>query len=252
MPGNKSPTAPSLWMQSARISGQQPTSAKIAMVTHHLHPPRTVQTGHDSTQWAEQTALHMIPIVPNATRQDTGDQNAMVASHSNQGMHPHLGHSRGSPDAHLGTTTTTVGRGNKTDTIDGGKDHSPQDEIALHYIQPNMTVRNTHPKEIMVRDVCAPCCNEAYTTISCLQVPAKKGQPHSMLRLKPELEAMCYPSMCFNTFIQIRSAQLTFPLAWITSVPDSLPTTDPIYPYMVHSVGPSLGSQTALALDPTG
>ena len=43
------------------------------------------------------------------TRWDTGDQNAMVASHSNQGMHCHLGHSRGSPDAHLGTTTTAEG-----------------------------------------------------------------------------------------------------------------------------------------------
>ena len=49
-----------------------------------------------------------------------------------------------------------LGWGNKTDIIDVSKDHSPQDEIALHYIQPNMTVRNTHPKEIMVGDVCAP------------------------------------------------------------------------------------------------
>ena len=49
------------------------------------------------------------PIVPNVTKWDTGDPNAMVASHSNQGMHLHLGHSRGSPDAHLGTTTTTKG-----------------------------------------------------------------------------------------------------------------------------------------------
>ena len=48
------------------------------------------------------------------------------------------------------------GQGNKTDTIDVSEDHSPQDEIALHYIQPNVTVRNTHPEEIMVGDVCAP------------------------------------------------------------------------------------------------
>ena len=66
-------------------------------------------TAPNSTQLAGQTALHMTPIVLNVTRQDTGGQNAMVASHSNQGMHLHLGHSRGSPDAHLGTTTTTVG-----------------------------------------------------------------------------------------------------------------------------------------------
>ena len=46
---------------------------------------------------------------------------------------------------------------------------------------------------------------------SCLQVSAEKGQSHSMSRLIPELEATCYPSMCFITFIQIRSAQLGLP-----------------------------------------
>ena len=80
------------------------------MVTHHLHPPRTVPTAPDSTQLAEQIVQHMIPIAPNATKWDIGDQNAMVASHFNQGMHLHLGHSRGSPDAHLGTTTPAKGR----------------------------------------------------------------------------------------------------------------------------------------------
>ena len=34
---------------------------------------------------------------------------------------------------------------NKTDTIDVREDHSPQDETALHYIQPSTTVRHTHP-----------------------------------------------------------------------------------------------------------
>ena len=67
------------------------------------------------------------------------------------------------------------GWGNKTNTIDFGKDHSPQDEIALHYIQPHVTVRNTHPKEIMVRDVCAPQCNEAYTTIQLPASASRKG-----------------------------------------------------------------------------
>ena len=86
---------------------------------------------------------------------------------------------------------------------------------------------------------------------SCLQAPAEKGQPHSMSRSIPELEATCYPSVCFNAFTQIRSAQLACPLAWITSVPDSPPTTDPLYLYMVNSMGPSLGSQTNLAFDPT-
>ena len=53
------------------------------------------------------------------------------------------------------------GWNNKTDSIDVREDHGPQDEIALHHIQPNTTVRNTHPAEIMVGDVHAPQCNEA-------------------------------------------------------------------------------------------
>ena len=89
--------------------GRQPTPATAAMVTHHLHPPRTVPTAPNSTQLAEQTAQHVTPIVPDVTKWDTGDPNAVVASHSNQGMHLHLGHSRGSPDAHLGTTTPAKG-----------------------------------------------------------------------------------------------------------------------------------------------
>ena len=131
-----SPTAPNLWTQSAMTSIEQPAPATITMVTHHLHPPRTAPIAHDSTQLVEQTALDGIPIAPNATRQDTGDQNAVVASHSNQRMHlcqemhPQLGHSMG-PD--------TPGRGGKTDIIDVGEDHSPQDEIAFYGIQANVT-----------------------------------------------------------------------------------------------------------------
>ena len=67
------------------------------------------------------------------------------------------------------------GQSNKTDTIDVSEDHSPQDEIALHYIQPNATVQNTHPKEIMVGDVHAPQCNEAYTTIQLPASTSRKG-----------------------------------------------------------------------------
>ena len=83
----------------------------VAHTSHnsHLHSPRTVPTAPNSTQLSEQTAWHVIPIVPNATRWDIRDQNAVMASHSNQGVHLHLGHSRGSPDAHLGTTTTAMG-----------------------------------------------------------------------------------------------------------------------------------------------
>ena len=67
------------------------------------------------------------------------------------------------------------GQSNMTDTIDIGEDHSPQDEIALHYIQPNATVRHTHLKEIMVGDVHAPQCNEAYTMIQLPASASRKG-----------------------------------------------------------------------------
>ena len=114
MPKNKSPTAPNLWMQSAMTSIEQPTPVKMVMVAHHLHPTRTAPIAHDSTQPAEQTAPHGILVAPNGTRLDTGDQNAMVANNLNQrmhlcqGMHPQLGHSMGSPDACLGSTTTAL------------------------------------------------------------------------------------------------------------------------------------------------
>ena len=64
---------------------------------------------------------------------------------------------------------------------------------------------------------------------SWLQAPAEKGQHHSVSRSILEQVAMCYPSVCFNAFLQIRSAQLACPLVWIMSVPDSLPTKDPTY-----------------------
>ena len=117
---------------------------------------------------------------------------------------PQLGHSMGSPDAHLGATTATLGGVVKTDAIDVGEDHSPQDEIALHGILPNVTtvatacttgntkgapthdklfinatyygtIRNTHPKDIMVGDVHAPWCNEAYTTVQLPAGASRKG-----------------------------------------------------------------------------
>ena len=94
------------------------------------------------------------------------------------------------------------GRGGKRDATDVSKDHSPQDEIALHGIQPSVTtaatahatgntkgapthdelfidainhtsIGNTNPKEIMVGDVNVPWCNEAYTT---MQLPASASR----------------------------------------------------------------------------
>ena len=110
------------------------------------------------------------------------------------------GKSRCSPRSH----NHHHGQGGKTDAIDVGEDHSPQDEILLHSLQPNVTtvatahatgntkgvpthneqsikainhssIRNTHPKEIVVGDVHTPWCNEAYTTIQLPASASRKG-----------------------------------------------------------------------------
>ena len=96
------------------------------------------------------------------------------------------------------------GRGGKIDTIDVGKDHSPQDDIVLYGIQANVTtvatahttgntkgvptynelfidainygsIGNTHPEEIMVGNVCSPWCNEAYTNVWLPTSASRKG-----------------------------------------------------------------------------
>ena len=86
---------------------------------------------------------------------------------------------------------------------------------------------------------------------NCLQVPAEREHPHFVSKSTLELEVTCCPSVYSNVSTQTRSAQLACPPAWITSPQGSLHTMDPIYPYMVHSMAPLLGSQAALALDPT-
>ena len=78
---------------------------------------------------------------------------------------------------------------NKTDAIDVSKDQSPPDEIALHCIQPNVTVRNTHPKEIVVGDFCALWCNEVYTTIQLPVSASRKGS--ASLCIKVDTRAGC-------------------------------------------------------------
>ena len=105
-------------------------------VSHSSKPVDTIcqdkgLTAHTSHNSHDHTLSALSKDCPNCTRQHPASrancpacdshcskcdkmghwgQNAMVASHSNQGMHLHLGLSRGSPDAHLGTTTTTKGR----------------------------------------------------------------------------------------------------------------------------------------------
>ena len=87
-----------------------------------------------------------------------------------------------------------------------------------------------------------------------VQLPAsasRKGTASLSVKVNTGAGGNVLPSLYLNVSTQTGSAQLACPLAWITSAPDSLHTVDPIYPYMVHSMAPSLGSQEALVLDPT-
>ena len=87
---------------------------------------------------------------------------------------------------------------NKTDTIDVREDHSPQDEIALHYILPSTTVRHTHPKEIMVGDVCAPQCNKAYTTIQLPASASRKGTASARVKVDTRAGGNVLPLRVFQ------------------------------------------------------
>ena len=49
---------------------------------------------------------------------------------------------------------------------------------------------------------------------NCLQVPAVKALPQSMSRLILDLEVTYYPSICSNSCIQNKPAQMACPLAW--------------------------------------
>ena len=74
------------------------------------------------------------------------------------------------------------GQKNKTDTIDVREDHSPQDEIALHHIQPSTTVRTLTLKKSW-SEMSMPHNAIRHTPpSSCLQAPAEREQPHSALR----------------------------------------------------------------------
>ena len=110
IPENKSPTAPNLWMPSTRTRGKWPTSATTAVVTHHLHPSRTSQLHMTALSQQSKLSGMWFPLFQMWQDGTLGTKIAMVASHSSQETYLHLGHSRGSPDAHLGTTKTAMGR----------------------------------------------------------------------------------------------------------------------------------------------
>ena len=171
MPENKSPTAPNLWTQSSRTKGQQSTPTTAAMVTHHLCPPNcTCQHPADRANCpARDSCCSKCNKMGHLGPKCCGGKPFQSRNAPPLGSQQRK--SRCPPRNH----NTCQGWSNKTDTTDVDEDQSPQDEIALHYIQPSASVRHTHPEEIMVGDVCAPQCNEAYTTIQLPANASRKG-----------------------------------------------------------------------------
>ena len=186
----------------------------------HGHTPSAPSKGlsqlaPNNTELVDQTAQHMIPIVPKCDKMGHwGCPNAMVASHSNQGMHLHLGHSRGSPDALQGTTTTAKGR--KTRHMHHKCQRGPQPS-RLNSPTPHPTQHDnsesTHPKEIMVRDVHAPQCNEAYTTIQLPASASRKGTASLCVKVRYQSWRQCVTPPCVLMPIP-RSDQSSWPTHW--------------------------------------
>ena len=140
-------------------------------------------------------------------------------------------------------------RGDKTDTIDLGEDHSPQDKIVLYGIQANATtIATTHgtvntkgsthiwwsvnwcdqlwnhrrlsPREYSGRKCLCPMVQwSIHHSTASHKCPAVRKQPPSTSKSTLELEVMCYPSIFSNVSTQTGSAQLACPLAWIMLTP---------------------------------
>ena len=283
---NKSPTAPNLWTQSSHDKCQgahtscdgdghtPPAPSRDCLNCTQQHPTgRTNCPARDSRcckgteigHWGlkchdgKPPPPKTAPLPRNAppTESQCGKFRCPPGSHS---CHP--------------------GRGGKIDTIDVGEDHSPQDEIVLYGIQANATtvtttctrdnteevptydemfinvvncgtVGDTHPEKIMVDDVHAPWCNEAYTRV---QLPASaNSKGTASLCVKVDTGAG-------GNMLHLCVFKCLYP-NWIS--PDGLPsgldhvnTRLMVYngshiPLYVHSMAPSLGSQVALVLDPT-
>ena len=210
MPDNKSPTAPNLWMQSAMTSVEQPNTSHNG----NGHKPPTPSKDCPNCTWQHPASRTNCPAQDSHCSKFNKIGHWGLKCHGGKPPQPknappprnapppgsQHGKSRCPPRSH----NHCPGRGGKTDAIDVGKDHSPQDEIALYGIQPNVTtvatahatgntkgvttydelfidainygtIGNTHPKEIMVGDVRAPQCNEAYTTVQLPASASRKG-----------------------------------------------------------------------------
>ena len=188
---------------------EKPTPVTMVMGTHHLHPLRLPQLHTTAPSWQNKLPcmgfllLHMQQDWTLGTTmpqwQTTSTKECTSAKEFTPNWITAL-KSRCLPRSH----NYHPGSGGKSNAIDVGEDHSPQDEIALYSIQDNVTtvatahatgntkeaathnelfidainygtIRNTHPKEIMVGNVCAPQCNKAYTTVQLPASASRKG-----------------------------------------------------------------------------
>ena len=175
-----------------------------------------------------------------------------------------------SRSSHPEATTAAPGQGGKTDAIDVGVDHSPQDEIALHSLQPNVTtvatahatgntkeapthdelfinatnygtIGNTHHEDIMVGDVHTPKCNEAYTNVQLPASASRKGAASLHIKVDSGAGGNVLPLHVFRCLYpnQISPAGLPTGLDHISTQLTAYNGTH--IPYMVHSMAPSLG-----------
>ena len=205
MPGNKSPTAPNLWTQSTRT--KQPWSHTICTLQglSQLHPT--------APSWQIKLPSMWFPLFQMWQNGTLGTQMPCGGKPLQPRNAPPPGSQQRKSRCPPRNHNHCQGQKNKTDTIDVREDHSPQDEIALHYIQPNTTTWNTHPKEIMVGDVHAAQCNEAYTTIQLPASASRKGTASLHVKVDTGVGGNVLPLHVFRMPIP-RSDQSSWPTHW--------------------------------------
>ena len=140
---------------------------------------------------------------------------------------PPTGSQHGKSRCPPGSHSCHPGKGGKTDAIDVGEDHIPQDEIVLYGIQANVTtIATTHtkinteeaptydklliavvdfgtvgdpqPEKIMVDDVHAQQCNEVYTMVQLPASASSKGTASLHVKVDPGAGGNVLPLCVFK------------------------------------------------------
>ena len=75
-------------------------------------------------------------------------------------------------------------------------------------------VGDVHPKEMIIDNISSQQCNEAYTFIKLPASASSKGTASVHVKIDTGSGGNILPSICSNSCIQNKLAQMACPLAW--------------------------------------